>query len=157
MALEESPENNAYQARRISQMMQDSTGAATMTGDAESSFWDGLTNYDQRFGAGLRVRVNGVISDLVTRIWTSTHPKSAVRLDAIAHVPSGTVLVYGFGSMDKINSFGDYAVLESAPLEVRRRMSVWGAPLPEWKLAERIKQVFDPGRVLNRGRFVGGI
>ncbi len=147
LALEESPENNAYQVDRLSQMIRGHTGAATITGDAESSFWDGLINFDKRFGAVFRVRVSGVISNLAEHI----------RMDAIAHVPSGTVLLHGFGGMDNLDSFGDDAVLESGPVALRRRVNVWGAPRPEWKLTQRIKQVFDPGRILNRGRYVGGI
>jgi glycolate oxidase FAD binding subunit len=147
LALEESPENNAYQAERLAQMIRGGTGSAALAGDAEASFWDALTNYDQRSGADCRLRINGLISELA----------GLIRGDAIAHVPSGTVLAYGSGAIDNIDSVGDRAVLESGPLELRRRVNVWGAPRPEWKLAQRIKQVFDPGRILNRGRFVGGI
>jgi glycolate oxidase FAD binding subunit len=147
LALEESPENNAYQVQRISQMIQGQTGSSTITGEAEGSFWDRLTNFDQRFGAVCRFRVNGVISDLA----------KLLRGNAIAHVPSGSVLIYGFGGTDGIDGLPDRALLESGPVALRRQRGVWGAPQPEWKLAERIKQAFDPGRVLNRGRYVGGI
>ena len=49
------------------------------------------------------------------------------------------------------------AVLESGPVALRRQLDVWGPPRPEWKVTERMKQTFDPARILNRGRYVGGI
>ena len=42
-------------------------------------------------------------------------------------------------------------------VEMRRRYEVWGPPRPEWDLTRLIKRTFDPGGVLNRGRYVGGI
>lgn len=144
LALEESPENNAYQVQRLSQMVQGQDGASTIAGAGEAAFWDSLTNFDQRFGASWRARVSALIGDL----------SRLLRGNAVAHVASGVVLLYGFGEEQ---SFPEHAVLESGPLPLRRRVSVWGEARPEWKLAERIKQTFDPGRVLNRGRYVGGI
>ncbi|HSW51559.1 MAG TPA: FAD-binding oxidoreductase [Bryobacteraceae bacterium] len=144
LALEESPENNAYQVQRLSQVVQGQDGASTIAGPDETVFWDSLANFDQRFGAIWRARVNSLIGDL---------PR-LLRGNAVAHVASGTVLLYGFGEEE---SFPEQAVLESGPLALRESVAVWGEARPEWKLAERIKQTFDPGRVLNRGRYVGGI
>ena len=49
-------------------------------------------------------------------------------------------------------------VVERAPLDLKRAADVWG-PLPETALAvmKRLKAEFDPRRVLNPGRFVGGL
>jgi glycolate oxidase FAD binding subunit len=55
------------------------------------------------------------------------------------------------------NAAGGSAVLESAPAALRRQVDVWGPVRPEWRFAEAIKNAFDPSRILNRGRFVGGI
>jgi glycolate oxidase FAD binding subunit len=48
------------------------------------------------------------------------------------------------------------AVVVDAPPEVKRRVDVWG-PVPALELMRRVKDQFDPGRVLAPGRFVGGI
>ncbi|MBO8164829.1 MAG: FAD-binding oxidoreductase [Brevibacillus sp.] len=50
-----------------------------------------------------------------------------------------------------------YVIIESAPYTVRRGVSVWGDKPSYLRLLEGIKQKFDPRRVLNPGRFVGGI
>ena len=140
LALEESVENNAYQAGRLKEMFGEPA-------EAPVGFWDSVTNYGDRFGAAFRLRVNTVVSDLSTQL------QHAGPLECIVYASSARVLMYGFGS-DAPR--GD-AVMESGPVELRRKFDVWGPPRPEWKIAEQLKQTFDPGRILNRGRYVGGI
>jgi glycolate oxidase FAD binding subunit len=52
---------------------------------------------------------------------------------------------------------GARAMIESCPLELKRRVSVWGPAGEELILMRRVKKVFDPGNVLSPGRFLGGI
>ncbi len=139
VALEESAGNNDYQADRLTRMFGGSSGAG-------ASFWNDLTNYGDRFGARCRYRLSTVIGDLAGRV------KAAGSLESIVYVAGGTVMLYGFDGEAM-----DDAVLESGPLSMRRNGNVWGPPRPEWKLAEKIKRALDPGHILNRGRFVGGI
>ena len=49
-------------------------------------------------------------------------------------------------------------VVEKAPPSVKRLVEVWG-PVNSGELAvmRRIKEQFDPARLLNPGRFVGGM
>jgi len=51
---------------------------------------------------------------------------------------------------------GTLAVLE-APLEVKRRVDVWGPVGDALGLMRRVKERFDPGGTMSPGRFVGGI
>ena len=52
---------------------------------------------------------------------------------------------------------GGHAVLFAAPAELKRGLDVWG-PAPEaFSLMREIKRRFDPGGLLNPGRFVGGL
>ncbi len=164
VALEETAENNAYQVNRLSQIVHAHAGARTLTGEAESDFWDRATNYGDRFGIPVRIRISTVISDLGKHL-------EGTEWDGIAHVPSGTVLLHGpldgpgdarsaeaiAARLAEAHEAGASAVLESAPLEVRRRVSVWGPSRPEWKITHAIRKAFDPGRILNRGRYVGGV
>ncbi|GAB7389099.1 FAD-binding oxidoreductase [Bacillaceae bacterium] len=50
-----------------------------------------------------------------------------------------------------------YVIVEKAPYAVRRKTSVWGEIPPYFRLLEGIKRKLDPRKVLNPGRFVGGI
>lgn len=47
--------------------------------------------------------------------------------------------------------------IERAPLEVRRRLDVFGPEPATLPLMRSLKQRFDPDRILSPGRFVGGI
>jgi glycolate oxidase FAD binding subunit len=51
---------------------------------------------------------------------------------------------------------GNLVVLK-APSEVKSRVDVWGLPGTALPFMQRPKAQFDPQRILNPGRFVGGI
>ena len=50
-----------------------------------------------------------------------------------------------------------YALVEQAPLRAKADLDVWGDPGPALHLMRRLKNRMDPNRVLNPGRYVGGI
>jgi glycolate oxidase FAD binding subunit len=52
---------------------------------------------------------------------------------------------------------GGYAVVESAPPEVKKQLDVWGAPPSSFALLKALKRKFDPEDVLGPGRFIGGL
>jgi glycolate oxidase FAD binding subunit len=52
--------------------------------------------------------------------------------------------------------FGGAVVVLDAPAETKRELDVWG-PVRGLDLMRRVKEQFDPDRVLAPGRFVGGI
>ena len=158
VALEETVENNGYQVDRLSRMIQP---PETLTGEAESNFWDRLVNYGDRFGSTFRLRVNTVVSDLAEHL-------EAPDLEGIAYAASGTVILYGMADgmaagetvrsrMARAGAAGGSAVLECGPVELRRQVDVWGSARPEWKFTHGIRRTFDPALVLNRGRYVGGV
>ncbi len=50
-----------------------------------------------------------------------------------------------------------YALVEQAPLGAKAELDVWGDPGPALHLMRRLKDRMDPNRILNPGRYVGGI
>ena len=50
-----------------------------------------------------------------------------------------------------------YTVVERCPSPVKAHLNVWGEPGESLALMRRLKEQMDPGRILNPGRFVGGI
>lgn len=171
IALEETAENNVYQADRVSQMLAANGASVVLAGGTESDFWDRLRNYGDRFAAAFRIKVNTVVSDVGPQLQDCLRPPGPVKLEAVAYVPSGTVMLYGFANggeagavaeavqarMAAANAAGGSAVLESGAVALRRRVDVWGPARPEWKIVEGIRETFDAGRTLNRGRFVGRV
>lgn len=179
IALEETAENNEYQAERISQMLAANGASVVLAaqpvevyrGGTESEFWDGIREYGDRFAAAFRIKVNTVVSDVGPQLQDCLRSPGPVKLEAVAYVPSGTVMLYGFANggeagavaeavqarMAAANAAGGSAVLESGAVALRRRVDVWGPARPEWKIVEGIRETFDAGRTLNRGRFVGRV
>ncbi|MBI3634595.1 MAG: FAD-binding oxidoreductase [Candidatus Rokubacteria bacterium] len=59
---------------------------------------------------------------------------------------------------DAIAGPGGSVVVARAPRAVRERVDAWGPVAPEVQtIMRRLKETFDPERVLNPGRFVGGL
>jgi glycolate oxidase FAD binding subunit len=58
----------------------------------------------------------------------------------------------------QLQAEGGSLVVERAPIELKSQCDVWGEINPETlAIMTRIKREFDPGDVLNPGRFVGGL
>lgn len=52
---------------------------------------------------------------------------------------------------------GGYAVLEAAPVELKRELSVWGEADPNVDLMRRLKSGYDPEGIMGCGRFLPGL
>jgi glycolate oxidase FAD binding subunit len=48
-------------------------------------------------------------------------------------------------------------VIERCPIELKRRVSIWGEPGADFPMMQRLKQQFDPKRTFVGGRFLGGL
>jgi glycolate oxidase FAD binding subunit len=54
------------------------------------------------------------------------------------------------------NAGGSFVVESCAPA-LKMSIDVWGTPGSEFAIMRRLKEQFDPGRILSPGRFVGGL
>jgi glycolate oxidase FAD binding subunit len=57
----------------------------------------------------------------------------------------------------RVHEFGGSVVVLQVPETLRGRIDVWGPNRGSWALMNEVKRHFDPGRILNPGRFVGNI
>ena len=48
-------------------------------------------------------------------------------------------------------------IIERCPVELKRRVSIWGEPGANFPMMQRLKQQFDPKRTFVGGRFLGGL
>ena len=88
--------------------------------------------------SGLAVRGSAAVGTLYASCPASELQAAVARLRAAAH------------------GFGGAVVVIDAPAEVKATLDVWG-PVRGLDLMRRVKDRFDPTRVLSPGRFVGGI
>jgi glycolate oxidase FAD binding subunit len=58
---------------------------------------------------------------------------------------------------DRLARRGGTLVALRAPLELKRKIDVWGPVGDAEGLMRRVKEQFDPGGTMSPGRFVGGI
>ena len=91
--------------------------------------------------------------------------EAAAGLDVRGSAAVGTLYASGPAAgagpaLDRLRaaapSFGGAVVVLDAPAEVKATLDVWG-PVRGLDLMRRVKDRFDPTRVLSPGRFVGGI
>ena len=69
---------------------------------------------------------------------------------------NGVVYVY-HSDAAAANVNGDKGAIEFAPEAAKERLSLWPNPGSDFPVMQKIKQLFDPQRLLNRGRLYGRI
>lgn len=52
---------------------------------------------------------------------------------------------------------GGHGLIERCPTELKRAISVWGAPREDQPLMQKVKSTFDPKNIFAPGRYIGGI
>jgi glycolate oxidase FAD binding subunit len=134
-------------------------------GSGHKELWDGLRDFPlaanhcvyrvtvPRAAVGKFIEAVGettaslpaVVSDVVTgTIWLSceaNQPATAIwpQLISLATAHRG------------------YAVMFSAPYQLKAGLDIWGPPPPTFPLMRKIKQQFDPKGLLNPGRYIAGL
>ena len=119
-------------------------------GDEEAAVWEGLRERYATLGPVV-VRVVGLPSTM-HEIIEEYRPAGW-----IAHALNGIVLmvVEGPGVVQRLRS-RYRAIIEKAPVEVRREVATFGLTDTEYDLMSKMKNTFDPKGRLNPGRHVDG-
>ncbi len=94
------------------------------------------------------------LSKVATTLVAQGTGLAEVRLDAADLKPLMNV-VYALRS--EVDRLQGTMTVPHCPLAMKDEFDVWGTLRDALPLMHRIKQKFDPGQVLNPGRFVGGI
>jgi len=121
-----------------------------LEGTDEKAAWERLRHGYNTFGpvvvrvAGLPTAVREIIEEYQPAAW-------------IAHAMNGIVLLQ-VSSAEEIRRIRQKhrAVIEKAPLEIRREVATFGLNGAEFDLIKRMKEAFDPEGRLNPGRHVDG-
>ncbi len=57
----------------------------------------------------------------------------------------------------KLEREGGNLIITACPPQIKKEISVWGDPGSSFPYMQSIKDALDPGRILNPGRFAGGL
>jgi len=146
-----------------------------LDGEVQRRFWAAVTNYDAGKGAVV-LKASVLLSKvaLAVDLGERLAARYGLLVAAISEAGTGVVRYYlraeGGGtdrtarlaeSVKAVRAFateakGSLVVLE-APVEVKAAVDVWGPVGKGLGLMQALKAEFDPDRILNPGRFAGGL
>ena len=128
---------------------------ATLEGSEQDALWTHIREFTPRFLAtnrdGVVVRVSCTLKELA-RVLDS--------IDAPAIARAGTGVVYAHfsraelatGWMATAEAQGWQPLIEYAPEAQKSKLDLWPSPGNSLELMKRVKRMFDPDLLLNRGR-----
>ena len=130
-------------------------GAQAVPADAEDAFWRMIGDFTPRYldahKDGAVVRVSCTLKELRAVMQSIPGP-------AIARAGSGVCYAYfkhfGQAAVFAAETAREYSetVVEFAPENRKEEMDLWPAPGEDLEVMKRIKHMFDPQLLLNRGR-----
>jgi glycolate oxidase FAD binding subunit len=135
----------------------------------EESFWEEVREFPWRSldGASAVLKAGVLISDVprVFILLEELSDKYGIRARASARAANGVVIISVEGDKDSVvnsvkelrefseSAGGSLVVREAAP-DIKSSLDVWGDIGSSLGLMKRIKAGFDPGNILNPGRFI---
>ncbi len=146
----------------------------TQDGEAQDRFWsdaDGLARPPGEVAGQATCRLSALSSQTPSLLSSASEVGEDLGLRTVASARAlhGVVRVCAAESEDtgRLTEFtqrlraaaerlGGALVIESAPAAVKQAAGVWGvsADSPDVQAMEALRSAFDPGRIINRGRFV---
>src|SRR6185312_7216799 len=136
-----------------------------LQGVDEGRFWSVVREFSSAF---LEEHSEGVIARVSTTLSGIAGLPKTVAGSFIARAANGVTYFY-FGNWSvaapwwrKVEETGFPGVIEHAPVEIRREQNLWsggksGPQQAAFVMMEKVKQLFDPDRLLNPGRLYGKI
>jgi glycolate oxidase FAD binding subunit len=135
-------------------------GGVALEGQQQDALWRYVQEFTLGFLAqypeGAVVRVSCTLKEVGA---------AAMQFDGPAVARAGSGVCYGY--FEDAASAGRWAAeaagrgvkaaVEFSPERLRRKLDLWPAAGADWEIMKRVKQLFDPGNVLNRGRLYGRI
>lgn len=145
-----------------------------LDGKTQDRFWrdaDGLARPPGDVGGQATCRLSAVSSQTPSLLGSAAEigEDLGLRTVASARALNGVVRVRASGtdaadvlteSVQRLRTaadrLGGALVIESAPAQVKRAAGAWGvsADAPDVQAMDALRSAFDPGRIINRGRFV---
>ncbi len=140
-----------------------------LEGEEQDRFWDVIREHTQ---GSLTCKVSVLVSQVAAYLQHIEHICRHHDLEAavVAHVGNGILyielrpsdavprLVEAIAALRlQAQAMQGSLVVERCPVDLKRRISVWGEPGADFRMMQRVKQQFDPKGTLVKGRFLGGL
>lgn len=135
-------------------------GARALEGAEEHALWERIREFTPRF---LREHDNGVVVRISCTLSEVGRVLETLPAPALARAGSG--VCYGYfsqaGGLRHIQGLyrrgAGNSVVEFAPPSVRETAELWPEPGSDFAMMKKVKEMFDPQYLLNRGRLYGRI
>ncbi len=140
-----------------------------LEGEQQARFWDVIREHTQ---GTLTCKVALLVSQVAPYLQHLEHICRRHDLEAavIAHAGNGVLYIElrpGDATprlVEAIAALRMHAqelrgsmVVERCPVDLKRRLSVWGEPGADFRMMQRLKQQFDPKGMFVKGRYIGGL
>ncbi len=154
------------------QMLARKNGASLgddLAGKVQDQFWDAVREHTQ---GSVTCKAAVLVSQVASYLQTIEQVCRRHELEAAVVVHAGNGILYielrpGDATNRLVKAITELRlqaqeargsmVVERCPVDLKRRISVWGEPGPDFYLMQRLKQQFDPRGTFVKGRFVGGL
>jgi glycolate oxidase FAD binding subunit len=175
---DESVERQTKQAKKMLGAFQ-ALAIDLWEGPNQERFWTGVRDLESivTFSSpdATSCKINLPVSETGGAFNLLKEATDRIGVDAVLRCHGGSGIVYGdillkdithrTGELvkaltevrQKIRDLAGDLVITRAPVSLKREIDVWGIPRKDFHLMLALKDRFDPHRLLNPGRFVGGI
>ncbi len=140
-----------------------------LTGNDQDQFWNVVREHTQ---GSVTCKAAILVSKVASYLQTVEHIGRRHELEAaiVGHAGNGILyielrpadatqrLIEAIAEL-RLNAQEAHGsmVVERCPIDLKRRISVWGEPGSDFYMMQRLKQQFDPKGTFVKGRFVGGL
>ena len=161
--------NRQIDETRLLARKHDALMSDDLEGETQTRFWDAIREH---LHGAITCKVAILVSQVASYIEKVTHICRHHDLEAaiVAHAGNGILYIElrpGDATPRLVEVISELRrearesrgslVVECCPVELKRRIHVWGEPGSDFYLMQRLKNQFDPKGTFVRGRFVGGL
>lgn len=131
------------------------TDAEFLTGEAEAELWRAIREYCPEFLAtqpeGAIVRVSTTLGGIRGLSETASVPLLSRAANGVSYLCFNSAA----SAASWVSTAPPGAVIEWAPVSHKENLVQWPAPGTDFEMMKKIKKMFDPQQILNRGRLYG--
>ncbi|HUS06851.1 MAG TPA: FAD-binding oxidoreductase [Bryobacteraceae bacterium] len=138
-------------ARVMERYAREFSAAEALEPEQAVAIWARIREYTRDF---LQENANGAVARISTTIVELKSAVEAFDVPVVARAANGICYAY-FVDCAAANLHGHKGVIEYAPESGKASMDLWPSPGNDFAMMEKVKKMFDPGNLLNRGRMYG--